>query len=109
MKVNTKTVHVEEFGLDVKGGRDMILRIIDNQINNYKIQFLTNWEGNHNLSPTDKNRKIEKLTQMREDVKAFFHESDFKDDEIDFSFNLEIKRAKNNSKALEQQELVSYN
>lgn len=107
MNMNTKTVHLEEFGLDVKGGRDMILRVIDNQINNYKIQFLTNWEGNHYLSPADKDRKIEKLMQMREDLKTFFNTSDFKGDEIDFSFNLEIKRRKNNSKVLEQQKLAS--
>lgn len=101
MKVNTRSVNVNEFGLDIKSGSDMILRIIDNQINNYKIQFLTNWEGNHNLSPVDKNNKIQKLIQMKDELHAFLSGFDLSNDEIDFSLILDVKVKTPSSELLE--------
>ena len=59
--MNSRTVKLEESGLEMRSGRRMIFKILDTQINNYKLQFITDWEGNHDLSPDEKDEKIAKM------------------------------------------------
>ena len=73
MKMNTKTISLEESGLNIRDGRNMIFSIIDNQINNYKLKFLSNWEENHTISSEEKDRKIDQLKLTKESLNDFFN------------------------------------
>lgn len=107
MELNTTTVNLKEFGLDIRGGKEMIFRIIDNQISNYKIQFLMDWEGNHKISSQEKDRKIQKLKSTKEELNRFFNQCNSGNTEIDFTFNLEVKNRMSQSNGIKENERVT--
>ena len=43
---------IEEAGLQKDKSREQILNLINSQINQHKLQYWSEWEGNHNLSFT---------------------------------------------------------
>lgn len=91
MKAHRKTVSVQETGLDTWDGKNMIFKIIDNQINNYKLQFLTDWERNHDVSPVEKEQKIEKLMLAKENLQELFKNIAKKGAEVNFTLNLDVE------------------
>lgn len=102
--MNSRTVKLEESGLEMRSGRRMIFKILDTQINNYKLQFITDWEGNHDLSPDEKDEKIAKLETIKEELNSMFRDMEYGSKEVSFSLNLEVslKDVDRQSSALSQ-------
>lgn len=48
--------------------RQVLWGVIDKQIDFYKIQYLSRWEGNHNTSCEYFDRKVEELTAKRQEI-----------------------------------------
>ena len=105
--METKTIQLEENGLNIQDGRSMIFRIIDNQIMNYKMQFQSEWERNHNISPVTKNEKIAKLESTKLALKELFNSGD-KESQLGLFLNIEVKlQQSKNVKTTEPQLLAS--
>ena len=47
--------------------KDMIYRMIDEQINQYKLQHLSRWEHDHNTSVEAIDQKIENLKRIKQE------------------------------------------
>lgn len=104
--METKTIQLEESGLNIQDGKNMIFRIIDNQILNYKMQFQTEWERNHNTSPELKNAKIAELEATKKALNHLLDSGDFQS-ELSLLFNLEIKVQETKSINTSQSQLLA--
>lgn len=58
--------------LDLINSQETILKLIDDQINNCKIEFMMAWERDHSTSPEEKDKKIKYLEVKKEEIKAYF-------------------------------------
>lgn len=85
-----KTFTLEETDFNLRASRTMVCSIIDNQINNYKLQFLADWEGNHNTSSRDMDMKIQKLKTAKTDLIKWFKKHEGACPEIRLSIALEV-------------------
>ena len=101
-----KSITVEENGFGLKDGRSMIFKIIDSQISNYKLQFLTEWERNHNMTLSESNKKVQKLENAKKDLQEFFNIIQPGDGELSFKLNLEVQFKDNETKTLANRELM---
>lgn len=103
-----KSILINESGLSLKDGRDMVLKIIDSQINNYKLQYLTDWERNHKTKPTRKNKKIAQLEALRDEIiNTVNYTEDEEDGALNFSLSLNVNVVKNKNATVDQHEFVA--
>ena len=86
----TKKVKIQELGFKSEEGKSMILRFLDDQIKNYKLKSLSDWERNHDPSVFSANEATEKLTSAKQEFLHFFESLD-ENEELDFSLQLEVK------------------
>jgi len=89
--MESKKIKIEEFNCKVNYSRNMIFRLLDSQINNYKLQFLANWEGDHSTSPCLKDSKIKELEAMKNEINNLFKECGDKASLVNLSISLDIK------------------
>ena len=55
--------------------QDMLISIIDKQINSYKLQRWSQWEGNHSSVGDDINEKIKALSEQKEELKVLIEDA----------------------------------
>lgn len=89
--MNKKTITVEETGFQIQDARSFIIEVIDSQINNHKVQFLADWQRDHNLSSKEKDHKIEKLESAKNDLLDFLQENNSEGRKVSFTLNLEVR------------------
>jgi len=89
--MTTKSISINEFDLQVFKSKSMILKLIDEQINNYNLQFLTEWEKNHSVSPKDKTAKINVLEAKKAEIQALFDECETNNTLVDFNITIDVK------------------
>jgi hypothetical protein len=82
---------IEEAGLQKHKSREQILNLINSQINQHKLQYWSEWEGNHNLSPILRDEKINALNDKKVQVEKFFKEVKSDKKNIDIAFSIHIK------------------
>jgi phosphoribosylamine-glycine ligase len=58
--------------LDFMNSKETILKLIDDQINNCKIEYMKAWERDHSTSAEVKDKKIKDLNEKKEEIKAYF-------------------------------------
>lgn len=80
---------IEESGLKPHESKDMIIKMIDNQINNYKLEYLSQWEKDHSTTDELKNKKIEELKAKKKEIEAFFNAPN--SNETGFTIQLHVK------------------
>ena len=102
-----KSILLNEKGLNLRDGSTMILKIIDNQINNYKLQFQTEWEKNHDTKPNEKNQKIAQLEALKQEVINAVKNAEPEDGAISFSLSLNIDVEAKQEVSVEQHEMVA--
>lgn len=88
--MKTKRLSITEKDFDLNASKEMIIRAIDSQINNYKYQYLTNWEKDHTLSPVEKDEKIKALLAEREDVIELCKAFDSEDSLVDVNISIDV-------------------
>lgn len=91
MELSTKKITIEESNLNIQDGRRLIFRLLDNQILGHKMQFQTEWERDHNLSPKAKNAKIDKLEAFKNQLRDLFLDHNIHDDNVNFSIDLKVE------------------
>lgn len=79
---------IEESGLKTYESKDMIIRIIDNQINNYKLEYLSQWEKDHSTTAELKNKKIEELELKKKEIEFFFNKSNSNGSRFTIQFHI---------------------
>ncbi len=89
--MTTKTINIIEFDLEVFKSKNMILKLIDDQINNYNLQFLRDWERNHSTSSEVKNAKIKALEAKKTEIQALFDECEANNTLVDFNISIDVK------------------
>lgn len=89
--MTTKTININEFDLDVFKSKSMILKLIDDQINNYNLQFLREWERNHSTSSEEKKTKIKALEAKKTEIQALFDECEANNTIVDFNISIDVK------------------
>lgn len=88
--MTTKTINMTEFDLEVFKSKSMILKLIDDQINNYNLQFLREWERNHGISSEDKKAKIKALEAKKAEIKALFDNCEANNTRVDFNISIDL-------------------
>lgn len=91
MKKEAKTIVIEETDLDIQEGKNMLINLLNNQINNYKLKYLNDWEKNHNISPVDKDQKINQLEKLKNELRDFLAEYNFDDKKLNFTISFDLK------------------
>jgi hypothetical protein len=89
MKTNKLTI--EECGLQLNESRDLIFKMLNNQIEMCKLNYISEWEKDHSISADIKNQKIEALRAKKEEVAAFFNECAGGNPKMDLHISFEFK------------------
>ena len=87
-------------------GRNMIIKIIDEQINHQKLQFLSDWIRDHKVSFSKFDDKIKRLESMKEEMLAFFSSVNLNDSSVNFTLDLEVKLAIESQNILQENETL---
>lgn len=88
MKNEKNHSQVENLGLNTPSEISVAVGLIDNQINNLKLQNLSNWVGNHAHSSAESREKIEKLKKSKAKLQNFV--SKFQGhDSVELKLNIE--------------------
>ena len=89
--MKNEKIIIEENGLNNNGLRELILNMLNEQINHYKVEYLSEWEKDHATSKEFLNAKIEALTAKKEEINKVFADIDLKDasPKMMLSINLE--------------------
>ena len=72
-------------------GRDVTSQMMDQFINFYKLQHLTQWEGNHSITTAIRDKKIQKLQNLKNELKAIANEARSNGYTMSIKGTLEIK------------------
>jgi hypothetical protein len=80
-----------ELGLKNKSAKELIIKAINNQINNYKIEYLSQWEREHSTTAESKDKKIEALENKKREVIKYFNEYDSTNSHLNLSLSIEVK------------------
>jgi hypothetical protein len=86
--METKKISIEESNLGLFESKSMILKLIDDQINNYKIKFLADWERDHTTSAQSNELKIQALESKKKEIQEIL--SNFKSSSALVDFNISI-------------------
>ena len=82
---------IEECGIQNHESKEMIIKMINNQINTYKLEYLSQWERDHSITPDSINKKIEALRAKKKEIEGFFSETNHVNPTIDLSVSFELK------------------
>lgn len=63
-----KTMNMMEDKFTCSEAKDLICQMIDQQINFYKLQYMSIWEGNHSMTTTHLENKIADLVEQKEEI-----------------------------------------
>jgi hypothetical protein len=93
MKLNK--LSIGEFGLKRQESKKLIIGMLNNQINNCKLEYISEWERNHLTTPQSKDKKIEILEAKKKDLEIFFNDYKSTNSLLKFDISIEIKEVKN--------------
>lgn len=89
--MKTKQVNITEENFELKDSRNMIFKVIDCQINNYKLQFLTDWEKNHSISSAIKDSKIAALEAKKRELADLYKAHEFDNSLVDLNISIDVR------------------
>lgn len=102
-----KTISIEGTGYNISDGKSMIRKLIDSQINNCKIQNLTDWVRDHNTNPLEKDEKIAKLEKAKNELLEFFTANGSIDKTAEITIHLEVALKDKSKSMVQEKELVA--
>lgn len=88
--METKVINIRQEEAKIQASKDMILSIIDFQIKKHRIQHLSDWERNHNISSERVNAQINALVAKKEEIKNWFKSRTSKDALVDLNISIDI-------------------
>ena len=72
IKMNKKIFTITENGLDQNNLKTLIHHIIEEHINTYKLQHLSNWIKNNEEPIDSRDQKIKELEYLKEELNSLF-------------------------------------
>lgn len=88
--MKTKMIDIEEFNFKIDNTRNVLHKVINSQINNYKLQYLTDWESDHSISSNTKDEKIKALEEKKDSLNVLLSEFDTKTYLVDFKISIDL-------------------
>lgn len=89
--MKTNKINIEECGLAKRESKDLIFKVLNDQINNCKRAYFSEWERNHSTSPDTMNAKIEALEAKKREIETFFEEYSQNAASMDVNIAIEVK------------------
>jgi hypothetical protein len=86
--MNQKIFTITENGLDQDHLGLLINHLIDENINAYQLQHLSNWIKNHNEPTVFKDKKIKDLKTLKKEFTTFLENEFFEELKISLEFKL---------------------
>lgn len=87
----TKTINISESDLESFNSKSMVLKLIDDQINNYNLQYLKEWEKNHATPSTEVKAKISALKAKKIEINALFDDCAANNTVVDFNISINMR------------------
>lgn len=66
--------NIEKFSLNITESKHIVLKLIENQINECKLKHLSNWIRDHTISNKETDKKVNDLRLQKEALISFFNE-----------------------------------
>jgi hypothetical protein len=98
--MNLDKIEIKESGLPVSKAKELIIRLIDNQIQNYRLQRMSEWEAGEVDSLEEDHENIRVLVEKKEQILRAFEGEDLDDTLIDVDFSLNLNIQKQNLRAV---------
>ena len=98
--MNLDKIEIKESGLPISKAKELIIRLIDNQIQNYRLQHMSAWEAGEVDSLKDEHENIQLLVEKKEQILRAFEGEDHDDTLIDVDFSLNLNIQKQNLRAV---------
>lgn len=98
--MNLDKIEIKESGLPVSKAKELIIRLIDNQIQNYRLQRMSDWEAGEVDSLEEDHENIRVLVEKKEQILRAFEGEDLDDTLIDVDFSLNLNIQKQNLRAV---------
>lgn len=73
---------------------DMLLSVIESKLNFYKLQYMSNWEGNHSETEANGKDKIKALEKQKNQLKQLIMQARFDGCNLKINNSLEISSEK---------------
>lgn len=89
--MKTENKNIEKFNLILNESKEIILELIDNQINDYKLKHLTSWVQDHTIIDDESTQKVEELTKKKKELHSLFEKGDAKDLVVELNFSIDNK------------------
>lgn len=90
LNMKTKRLSITEKDFDLNASKNMIIKAIDTQINNYKLQFLTDWEKDHSISFHEKDEKIKALEEEKKEIIELCRAINSDEPKVDLNISIDL-------------------
>jgi len=88
--MDTTKFIIKESGLKEEVSKKFIIKMINHQINNCKLDYVTEWERDHSITTESKDEKIEILENKKKKFEAFFDNCQSLNPATNFNIAIEI-------------------
>lgn len=89
--MKTNKFNIEECGLAKSESKDLIFKILNNQIRNCKAQYFSEWERDHSTTSEVTDAKIAALKEKKREIEAFFQDCSENESCMDVNISIELK------------------
>lgn len=86
-----KKITLQEGGLEIRDGKSMILKIINNHIKEHKIKLFSHWETEDHSVLSAQNHEMEKLENIKDEIQELLSKINQSDGDLNFKVNLEVE------------------
>ncbi len=88
--MKTSKLNIEDLGFQRHESKDLLLKLIDEKIENCKHAYISQWERDHSTTPALTEQKIAALQAKKAEIEAFFATSLSEKTEVDVQFSIEL-------------------
>jgi len=92
--MKSKEIIIEESGIQSNHSKEMILSMINFKINENKLQYWSEWEGDHTVSRKLTHQKNNKLKEKKVQIEKIFKDLKASENNYDIAFSIQIKTEK---------------
>lgn len=89
--MKSQTVNNQTFNLNLNKSKEILLELLQNQINDCKLQSLTEFVQDNTTSNEDTNKKIHELQAKRNELNALFEDKNSKEYTVELNFSINNK------------------
>ena len=91
------SIQIQEKDLTISKARDLVIRLIDNQIQNYRLQNISDWERGHVRTLNEENDIVSLLAQKKAELLKKLENNQDENALVDINFKLDLNVKQLNS------------